>query len=158
MYAVSLDPGGTTGVCLTPSADSPWLIEVLQLGPEDHHAQLLRSLTLWKPEIIICERFQNRGKDAVVLASGEYIGVAKAYSQTAKVPLVMQTSSMMTFWNDDRLRNHGLYVRGLPHGRDACRHYLYYRTFTCKDSSILVNRDGCARALGIDSRIRDRMT
>ena len=139
VYCVALDPGGTTGVCLI--RDDPWFFELLQLGPEPHYLPLLNLLALWKPELIIAESFQNRGQDSAILASCEYLGVVKVYVQLAGCKLVLQpAASGKQFWDDTKLRNYGLWAPGMRHARDAVRHYLYYRTFTIGDKSLLKGR------------------
>lgn len=142
MYCVALDPGGTTGVCNVMKQEEPWHLAVRQLGPDPHHMQLMRYLTLWKPEVIVCESFENRSQDAAVLASSEYIGVVKAYAGITQCKLVMQSAGLVKpFWNDDKLRRYGVYAPRLKHARDACRHYLYYRTFGAKDLTLLNGSD-----------------
>lgn len=140
MYAIALDPGETTGVAVVKSDKRPWEIVVAQLGPNPHHSTLYDLLTLWEPEYIICESFQNRSQDAVNLMAPEYIGVVKAYQQGAlhRPSLIMQSSSQgKAFWDNDKLRKYGAYARGMKHARDATRHYLYYQSFTRNDHSLL---------------------
>ena len=139
MYCVALDPGGTTGFAIIPNERTPWHIEVLQLGPEEHHAQLFRQLTIWKPTILLVESFENTGQVAADLAAREYIGICKAYAQAARdcTPHSQHAATAKAFWNDEKLRDYGLYVPRQRHARDAIRHYLYYRTFKCADQSLL---------------------
>jgi hypothetical protein len=110
-----------------------------QIGPNPHHARLLSLLTLWKPEVLICETFENVANEAVRFASLEYIGVVKAYagSRFTICELVWQQASLVKqFWDDKRLRQYELCPAG-KHARDATRHYLYYQTFTRDDKSLL---------------------
>jgi hypothetical protein len=138
MYCVALDPGATTGVCYVRDEARPWDLEVLQLGPDPHHRDLLQLLNVTKPEIIVCESFENRSQDAVVLASVEYIGVVKLYRQMRLGRLLLQSASIgKTFWTDSSLRRHNVYVPTLKHARDACRHYLYFQTFTMRNKDLL---------------------
>lgn len=137
-YAVALDPGGTTGVCLVQSGNNPWNITVFHLEGE-HHRILLRFLLATKPEFIICESFENQGNLGALLKPCEYIGIVKLYAQdTIGVKGVWQSASTgKGFFSDDRLKQIGLYADGLKHARDATKHYLYWRCFTQKDHSIL---------------------
>lgn len=138
MYCVALDPGGTTGVAYVREEAHPWNLEVLQLGPDPHHSDLLRFLNIAKPEVIVCESFQNRSQETVVLTSMEYIGIVKLYRQMRLGRLVFQSSSIgKAFWDDTKLRSYHTYAPGMKHARDACRHYLYWRTFTCRDKSLI---------------------
>jgi hypothetical protein len=141
MYCVSLDPGGTTGVCLVRQEQDPWAMQVLQLGPEDHHKRLFKLLTLWKPEIIICEGWDNRDNMAAQPTPLEYIGIVKLYDQTSSCQVVFQSAyEGKVFWSDDKLRKYDVWAKGLRHARDACRHYLYWRTFTLKDQALLAGK------------------
>jgi hypothetical protein len=133
---VIFDPGQTTGVCTVPREGDPWTFTTQQLGPEPHYRHLLLHLALWKPALIICESFENRGNDAALTISAEYIGVVKAWAE-GRCDLVLQSASTgKAFWDDAKLKKYGVYVPG-KHARDAVRHYLYYRTFTLKDQSLL---------------------
>lgn len=141
MYCVALDPGETTGVCLVRAHYQPWKLEFEQIGPKPHHLHLLHHLALWNPSTIVCESFDNRGNAAAMSISLEYIGVVKAYAQSRHCKLVMQSASTgKQFWTDGKLRKYGVHTP-MRHARDACRHYLYYRTFTLKDQSLLKSID-----------------
>jgi len=139
MYCMSLDPGGTTGIVFVDDETAPWKLRVNQMGPEPHHKRLLDLLNLWNPKVIVCEGWDIRHNDAAQPIPLEYIGVVKAYAQGRKglTQLVMQPAGTgLEFWDNDKLHKYGVYFPG-KHARDACRHYLYYRTFTCKDQSLL---------------------
>ena len=138
MYCVAFDPGGTTGICVVPSASNPWYTEELELGPKPHHAELAFILrTLWKPELMICEAFENVTNEAALLVAVEYIGIVKMHAEEYGVELHFQSASIAKqFWTNDKLGRVGKRTKG-RHARDALRHYLYYRTFTLKDLSLL---------------------
>jgi hypothetical protein len=136
-YALALDPGGTTGVAAVRLESEPWVIEVWQLTDE-HHLLLAQQLNDWCPETIICESFHNVGNEAARLMSSEYIGIVKLYAQATDTPVVWQSPATgKEFWTDLRLKQCGIYIPGLPHARDAIRHYAYWRTFTLNDRAIL---------------------
>jgi hypothetical protein len=129
MYAVALDPGVTTGGVYVK--DRHWTLHPFELGPEQHHGALLELLTLWKPLYIICESFENRGNVAAHLVSAEYVGVTKAYASRFQTKLVLQSAAVgKGFWDNNRLRQAGAYVRGKRHANDAIRHYLHWQTFS----------------------------
>ncbi len=137
-YVVALDPGATTGVCVVRNKLRPWSFEVAQLGPQDHHLALVTLMRLLKPEVIICESFENRSQESAILASREYIGIVKMYLQMSRSRGVWQSASTgKKFWNDEKLRRYGLWVPGQKHSRDAIRHYCYFRTFSEKDQSLI---------------------
>lgn len=140
-YAVALDPGGTTGIALVRDECNPWEIEVEQLGPHPHHQPLLSRLAQWRPRYIICESFDNRGQDAAILASVEYIGVVKLFvAISGETELVSRSASLgKQFWTDIKLKRYNVYCNG-KHARDAVRHYLYYRSFTLHDVSLIADR------------------
>jgi hypothetical protein len=147
MYCIALDPGGTTGVASVESELDPWTIEARQFSG-DHHLQLLCYLSVSAPQTIVCESFYHTANEAARLSSSEMIGIVKAYSQGADVPVVWQAPATgKAFWTDDKLKDHGLYVVGLRHARDAIRHYAHWRAFTLKDRSILVERKGTVTRL-----------
>lgn len=146
-YCVAIDPGGTTGIAMIESADRPWDIGVRHLGPDPHHLELFTLLKVWNPEYIVCESFQNRGSDPAELTSCEYIGIVRLYQQrmfgtaAQNHPVVVWQASALVvgtaFWGKDRLRAYNLYVPGYKHGRDAIRHYAYWRTFTLGDKDVI---------------------
>lgn len=141
-YAIALDPGGTTGVAIVQNETKPWYIVAMHIGG-NHHLELHRLLHTLRPQNVICESFENRSHDPAILASCEYIGIVKLYLQSTRSTGVWQNSSTgKQFWNDDKLKDYGLYIPGLRHARDAIRHYAYWRTFKLKDHSLLNGTTG----------------
>jgi hypothetical protein len=137
IYCIALDPGETTGICIVRSSDEPWVFEYAQLGPYEHHLALYGLLVHLKPANIICESFENRGQDAAILASREYIGIVKMHLQRSEATGVWQSASTgKKFWDDGKLKQHGLWIPGRKHARDAVRHYCYWRTFKENDLSL----------------------
>jgi hypothetical protein len=87
MRIVAIDPGSTTGWA---SMDAPSLNNANDrrwrqgmMGPEDHHLKLYTMISLFEPDIVICEGFEyrNDSREGLVLDSREYIGVAKLWAQ-----------------------------------------------------------------------------
>lgn len=137
-YALALDPGKTTGVCVVRNKENPWSFEIAQLGPQEHHLALSTLIRLLRPSVIICETFENRSQESALLASKEYIGVVKMHLQTNRSTGVWQSASTgKKFWDDTKMRKYGLWVPGLAHARDAIRHYCYWRTFKEHDQSLI---------------------
>jgi hypothetical protein len=135
MKIVGIDPGVTTGISVYDSevVDLKWRWQFEQLGPEEHHDTLFWFLKNVDPNIIVCEKFDNRGKMAADLIPREYIGVIKASYQASliakrPVELVMQSPSQAKgFWTNDKLKACSLWKgTGLKHAMDATRHVLYY--------------------------------
>jgi hypothetical protein len=130
MKIIGIDPGETTGiaVCYINEGLIDWKFE--QLGPKEHHLDLLNSLEATFPNRIVCERFENRGNQAARLVSCEYIGVVKYYNQEhdRMQELIFQNASQAKgFWTNDKLKACSLWKgTGLKHAMDATRHVLYY--------------------------------
>lgn len=140
---IALDPGGTTGMAVwsdrrqlfeggTVSGDD---MKWYELGPEEHHKQLMDFLVKWTVGpaadfTIVCESFefrQNRQRDNINLMSREYIGVVKLFNQMYGTPVVFQTAgAAKSFVTDDKLKVMDLYQKGSAHERDATRHLIYY--------------------------------
>ena len=147
-YCIALDPGGTTGVAMVENEEQPWEITALHLGGS-HHQALFRLLVDRRPSVVVCETFENRGQSsstqarAASLVSREYIGIVKLYLQATGATGEWQSSSTgKQFWDDEKLKEYGLYCPGLKHARDAIRHYAYWRVFTFGDKSILRGTTG----------------
>lgn len=140
MYLVALDPGQTTGILVVPSEEDPWKMRAMQIGPQGHYRELLSLLDGWRPEVVLAESFVYTGNTMRELISCEYIGVIKLFDQMrrGRTTTVWQNSSTgKQFWDNDKLREYNVWLPGMKHARDALRHYLYYRTFTLKDQSLL---------------------
>lgn len=103
---------------------------------------------------IVCEKFEFRKtdehRDKIDYAAARYEGVINLFAQQFKdtnVKLIMQSASGIKekkqnvdnppFWTEAKIKHIGLWVPGAPHAMDATRHYLYYRTFTLKDKTLL---------------------
>jgi hypothetical protein len=128
---LSLDPGETTG----------WTVSLV----EDGHAivtygqdrmtvgELWEFMVKISPEIIICEDFEYRpgkAKPNVVLYPVQLIGICNLYEYWNETRLFLQKASTgKSHYTDIQLKEHELYVEGLPHGRDSCRHFLQWLNF-----------------------------
>ena len=145
---IAIDPGGTTGW-------AKGLIREGRMGvtagqDEWNHIQIYNALDLYKPDIIVCERFDFRKRgvkqqEAANLISREYIGVIHFYVQTQnlklhstpqssyeRVSLFMQMPSegVGGYWKEDsKLKEDGVFNIGKPHANDATRHLLQWFTF-----------------------------
>jgi hypothetical protein len=93
----------------------------------------MKHLEELQPDVIVYERFdyRNRARKGLELISRELIGVAELYTQQhPQVILHKQTaSSVMSYYNDNRLRLDLVYKPGKEHANDAVRHLLYWFTF-----------------------------
>lgn len=140
MRIVAVDPGVTTGLCFyAPEFET---LERMQLGPADHHLELFYILEEFKPDIIICESFQNMSdlQQEATTKPLEYIGIVKLYQQVSYCKLGMQGANAgKEFWSDEKLKKVGLYEKGRPHSNDATRHFLYFWTFTIRKNEFLIS-------------------
>lgn len=154
MYVIALDPGGTTG--WASFYDNPHETDMKvkrdlpiwdrgQIGPYEHHGELLDFLMSEKPDTICFEEFtyQIRNKSkyaaaAVNLISKEYIGIIKYFGQRANIELVARHAShAKSTWTDDKLKALGLWVPGNPHAMDATRHLLAHLVVDLKMTNLL---------------------
>lgn len=127
MTIISLDPGGTTGVCLYVEGK----LTVDQLGPEKHHEGLWETLTAHNPDIVVCEDFLYRQQSKANLVSVEYIGITRLWCSVNGARLVMQTPAIgKGFWVDVKIKTVGEWQKGAPHSMDALRHMLQFLTFS----------------------------
>ncbi|HEX4919549.1 MAG TPA: hypothetical protein VFV92_02275 [Candidatus Bathyarchaeia archaeon] len=132
-FILSLDPGVTTGIAFAVLDDEGSAISYTQeaLG----HSQfwkLLHGLDHMRNPHTVCEDFEYRRgvKDNVVLYSLELIGIAKLYCGLRSLPIYMQKAAQgKGYWTDAKLKESDLYLKGLDHGRDACRHLMHWLTF-----------------------------
>lgn len=125
---VAIDPGRTIGVAVAKVTDRV-VISYSQF--EFQPATLWSRLSEWNPSMIICESFRYRQRaTGADLTAVEVIGIVRLWCDLQGVSLLFQTPAQgKSYWSDDKLRQLDLYERGLPHGRDACRHLLYWLHF-----------------------------
>ncbi len=143
---ISLDPGGTTGVCeAQDSNEYGWQWKRYSLGEKDHHLTLWNALETFRPHYVICERFVYQRRDptqgvSLELISRNYIGVAELYCQMYRktvYPIVMQNvSDAKRMWSDQNLKTLGLWCP-VEHERDATRHALLFITKNFKDMTFV---------------------
>jgi hypothetical protein len=121
MKIIAIDPGGVTGWARfefqLDDADKPKLQTRIekhftgsgQFESQNHHRALWMFLDEEKPDIVVCERFENRNNDFTILVSVEYIGVVRAWCQMNNVFLKMQGASQALFL----MTTEKMYVLGL---------------------------------------------
>jgi hypothetical protein len=130
---VGLDPGTTTGYV----SSNVRTFVTGQMGPQEHHVELMQLLVNHEPDVVVCEAFTfrpNPGRRSVVLDSKEYIGVAKLYCHANEISYAEQQPNQgKGFWTDDKIKKVGLWEPGQRHAMDALRHVLYYITFSMND-------------------------
>lgn len=145
---IALDPGGSTGVATAEWRSTgpddrlthPDQIKFFQwqLGPEDHHLALWSTVNNNYTEIV-WESFEFRQhlltdedgnpipKLKVELISREYIGILRLFCELSQTPSHHRNaSSAKRFITDERIKELGLWLPGMPHAMDATRHLLRY--------------------------------
>ncbi len=138
LVVFSLDPGVTTGYAIGVVKDVD--DERTVMGVSANQARM-NCLELWtqmieiKPDKIICESFefrQHKQVPGLELYSRNLIGVVQLYSEmfADEVTLYMQTASKgKGYFNNDKLKEHEMYIKGKEHARDAIRHLLHWINF-----------------------------
>jgi len=132
LKVIALDPGRTTGYAYGEKYRNDLKISYYQA--EWDHLNLYGFLEDSPHDYIVCESFEFRqGKQTGVdLYPCELIGVVNYFDQRVNVQsrLYMQTAAQgKGYYDNDKLKAMDLYKRGLQHGRDACRHLLYWFYF-----------------------------
>lgn len=164
MRLVALDPGKTTGIAVYVDKEGfapQW--RFFQFGPGnpdeqaatphevDYHYELAKFLDAIRPEVVVCERFtyQRRELDEGVslnMDALEYIGVAKAWCQANRVPLVLNTTGSRMWWSDEKLEKlvakdvfpKHILQHKWRHACDALRHALVHMQFKMDNNTWLM--------------------
>jgi len=132
MDVLSLDPGGTTGWAYWKDT---WKLE-MNRGQVEGLIPAWQLLMEIRPDVVVCEGFYYQRREKVVLDSKEVIGIAKLWCHQFEATYVEQTPAIVgkkAFWNDNKLKELGLWIPNQVHAMDATRHLLYYMTFATGD-------------------------
>ena len=132
---LALDPGLTTGYCFATHRDRR-----LYLIPGQYKFSLweLDSLLLSLPNQpwthIIYEDFQyrNRARAGLDLTPVKMIGIIeyRECMPNSRIGFHKQSAAEgKGFYTDAKLKELGVYVKGLKHGNDATRHLLHWINF-----------------------------
>lgn len=133
-----------------------------ELGPCKHHLGLWNLLAQKRAQnyILGYESFENRGNEAAILVSQEYIGVAELFAagQIRDIeramynnhPFILEKQTAAEgkgFWypkikgtnkhDATKLKRVGKYSPSLIHANDAMAHLLHYMTFTMDRTEFL---------------------
>jgi hypothetical protein len=132
MKIIALDPGITTGIAYGIIEKGLMTVDANQR--QWTHSQLASELQVNWPDVVICETFEyrNKARAGLELYPVELIGVVKLYIQTciSPVELILQNAATgKGYYSDQKLKDEGVYQRGVPHGMDALRHLLHWYTF-----------------------------
>ena len=127
MIYLSLDPGGTTGVCHAVYAHDTLMMQHFEVPLQPH--MVPEWLDYYDPDILIYESFQYRRVPNADLTAVELIGVIKYWDSLPGdkiAEVISQPPGSKTLWDDEKLKRAGFYKPGAPHANDATRHLLYY--------------------------------
>jgi hypothetical protein len=135
--ALTIDPGGTTGYCITRLIQyKPTILTVGQ--KKMTHMQLYEFIKDTDPDILIYEDFEYRPGHLIGLDmfAKELVGVMKLYSEvcnsllsTGIATYEQKPARKEAFSKRKRLEEMGCWATGKEHGRDAVRHFLYWFYF-----------------------------
>ena len=131
---LALDPGVTTGYAFAHLSEDEMSIAYDQeaMRHREFYNFIPRSI-----DHIICEGFtfrQGAALDGANLFPVEIIGILELWRQDIGryIPTYFQNASIQgksAYWSDDKLKQDGIYRRGIDHGRSALKHLLYWYTF-----------------------------
>lgn len=132
---ISIDPGGTNGVCVATGIGADWAITYVD-GLEKHKLYDLLEHVEVEGTLLIYETYRLYESKAKVMVGNEFetvqiIGVIKYICEKRGIPYRDSATSNKAFFTDQRLKDMGLYVP-IDHKRDAIRHFLYWMYFIAK--------------------------
>lgn len=125
MRVLALDPGRCSGYALAYKDEESF--DLCYAQAEWSHIELYEFIWKLRYTYIICESFEFRqGKQlGVDLYPCELIGIVKLLSPE----VFMQPASVQgkkAYFSDNKLKQMGLYVKGVEHGRSAVKHLLQW--------------------------------
>ncbi|HKU51683.1 MAG TPA: hypothetical protein VJQ25_04395 [Nitrospira sp.] len=139
LAVLSLDPGVTTGICLGRYSDNTLVLTPCQeqlslLGLHEYLDMFKRANEQWHTLHIVYEDFsyRNQARRGLDLTPVKLIGVIEMHKEMFE-PFISYTKQSAAagkgFYSDEKLKDLGVYVAGLQHGRDATRHLLQWANF-----------------------------
>ena len=135
---IAIDPGVTTGIC-TARLKADYLF----VTPNQVKATLAQMYTILNDFIgvgstqthVIYEDFEyrNQARAGLDLTPVKIIGVIQLIQEcnrTGSTIFYRQTAAMgKAYYSDDKLKELGIYKKGVPHGMDATRHLMHWLEF-----------------------------
>ena len=134
---LALDPGETTGWCTyIKDAQPSFQLSQYKTWPlEDHWLQFITKIHDFAPQALVFESYniyewkadEHKRSNVPTL---QVIGALKGAAIERRLPWFTQTpQNAKAFVTDDKLRQWGLWVPAVKHGRDAARHAVYFLLF-----------------------------
>jgi len=126
MRGIAFDPGGTTGYAVF--SDSPHDITA---GDFEYFKLINQLISKVEPDIIVIEAFRlypwkAKHKTWSSFPEVEVIGAIKHECYLRNIPWVEQGADTKQLFDDSKLRTLGFWKGLSTHGRDACRHALFF--------------------------------
>lgn len=138
LRAAAFDPGGTTGWAFAAESDDQKKVAIA-VGQGSYsclemHVMLQQRVQHNHVTHVIYEDFQyrNYARMGLDLTPVKIIGIIELCRDMYEPNVNFYKQSAATgkaFYADYRLKDMGLYVEGMPHGRDALRHLLQWMNF-----------------------------
>lgn len=141
--AIAFDPGKTTGFATGEMEEGkrsvidgpfwgPMMVQTAQALLS--HGDIHQFLASYKPDYIICERFdfRNKARTGLELISREFIGIINLYCElNPDCTLVMQSPGQVLngHFSPDKLKKLSLWRKDNIHANEACMHLLYWGRF-----------------------------
>lgn len=134
MKYISIDPGSTVGFCIWEGLER---VDFGEKEPLEFLDRLEVLLELGHLDLVIFEGYALSGAKAKAMTGNKFetvqiIGVIKWLCYKNEVKWIEQTPAQKEFVDNERLKNLGLYDKGMQHCRDATRHGVYWQLFTGK--------------------------
>lgn len=145
---LALDPGETTGWCLMQlvkgNSDVLRAAEVrpsycagqVLTSPVEHAVTILTKLIdEQKPDHIVYEDYKvyawkTKDHSWASLHTPQLIGTIRTIASQKGIPTSCEMAQQpKQFVTDEKLREWGIYLRGLKHARDAMKHAIYFLLF-----------------------------
>jgi hypothetical protein len=142
---LALDPGETTGFAVFDADPNniDWLeIDQVKTWPEDQATSNIWELfNRFQPKKLAAESYRvydwkSDDHKWSSVNTVQIIGCIWTLAQTAPFHHLWQNGIVWQsaqnakgFWTDDKLREFGVYLPGVKHGRDATRHALHFLCF-----------------------------
>lgn len=135
LRVLSIDPGRTTGYALGVKDKEKFFIAYDQ--EEFNHRQFwsfVRKVAGFGELHTVCEDFefrQGKQKEGLDLYPVELIGILRLFCDSERwYPLWVQKAAQgLGYYDDTKLKNMGVYQKGLEHGRSATKHLLHWFNF-----------------------------
>jgi hypothetical protein len=135
---LAVDPGETTGFAVFDSyLTADWVeIDQIKTWPEPDAVRNLTSLIETShPQLVVAEQYRiydwkSDDHKWSPVNTTQVIGCIWTLCIQRGIPIVWQSAqNAKGFWTDDKLKEYGVYIPGVRHGRDATRHALHYLCF-----------------------------